>query len=330
MKRILFVSSSDRLAAPVLELLRSSGHDASFVRTPHEANEWLREERPDILIVDHDPLTADRTGVSPLLAVQQRWRAQGEPHLLVLARAGDSQHVRALFEQLRLTNFLAVSEEERVDPTELSVTVEKILGRDIFGIEQYLGGAASEFSVKVSRSAVKADVIEQAEAFAREAGCHPRIAEQVGSAVDELLSNAVYNAPTDEHGRRRYAHYPRHIPIELAPDEPVTLRLASDGHRLCISARDPFGSLEPGCAIDYLVKCLGKGANQIDSKAGGAGLGLFYLFNVFNSFILNISPGRATEVVGLVEITRSFRQHAGRRKSFNIFVAEDAHGLQAR
>ena len=100
----------------------------------------------------------------------------------------------------------------------------------------------------------------------------------------------------------------------------VTLRFGADGKRLGISVSDPFGSLDPQRVLDYLSKCLRRGEDQIDRKEGGAGLGLYMMFDFVTHLVVNIQRGSRTEFVGLADITSSFRDLVGRAKSFNLFV----------
>lgn len=87
-----------------------------------------------------------------------------------------------------------------------------------------------------------------------------------------------------------------------------------------ISITDPFGGLTSEQFRRYIGKGLRRGADQIDDKAGGAGLGLYFLFERLNSLVLNVAPGRCTELIGLIDITGSFRAAVAAPKSLNVFV----------
>ncbi len=303
-------------------MLRSAGHNVIEVDTAQDARRWLRIHRADMGIIDLG--TTASGGVEELREVigmlGDRTNAVSRTEVLLLARPERDAQMRALFDEHRLRNFIAVGADEALDPVEVSVTVAKILSNDIFGAERYLSRVTGEQVFNIRSSTMKESVITAAEEFATTSGCNPRISQQVATAVDELITNAVYNAPVDEMGKPRFAHVDRTVPVELEASEEVCLRLICDGHRIGVSARDPFGSLTPERVLEYLAKCYLRGDSQVDAKEGGAGLGLYFLFNLLNSFILNISPGRATEVIGLFTITKSFKTFAKRPKSFNIFV----------
>ena len=321
--RILFLSNDDRVARPAIHLLASGGHVVDRVQTANEARGWLRQHRADLTIVDlGDPEGTSRNEFAAFSEALRTRTSRSSTKLLMLARTRDRQDIRPLFEERNLTNFLAVDPSGVVDPVELGVTVAKILSKDIFGIERYVASDAVFRAITVTCSDQKQKVIDAAEAFAVEARCGPRLANQIGIAIDEMVTNAVYNAPVDSEGKHRFSHLPRTSRVELGESEEVIVHLAADARRLCVSVRDPFGSLKPELVLAYMTKCFGGGDDQVDEKEGGAGLGLYYLLNLVQGFVLNIDPGQATEMIGLFSVSRTFRTHAQRGKSFNLFVAE--------
>jgi hypothetical protein len=314
-RQILIVSSSAPLARAAADVLRQH-HAVEEVRSAQEASAWLGEHRADLAVVEVD-LRELAQGKAPpeLLSMTER---TGTP-MLALIRCHEDAPLKVLLERSVLPNFIA-AQEGQLDPFELSVTVAKLFGQDIFGLEQYLAEGASWKEFTVTDSSEREPLIRTAHDFALTAGCHPRVAERVSLAADELLSNAIYNAPADG-GQPRFAAFPRTMRVTLEPGEVVRFRLGTDGKRLAVAATDPFGSLSPATVLHYLAKCFAGGEDQIDEKPGGAGLGLYSLFNLLHHFVINIEPGRRTEAIGLLEVSRSYRRFAARPKSLNIFVS---------
>ena len=87
---------------------------------------------------------------------------------------------------------------------------------------------------------------------------------------------------------------------------------------------DAFGSIEVPTVLRYLAKCLRRGSDQVDEKAGGAGLGLFYVFDALGHFIVNLEAGVKTEMIGILDLQARYKDFSERPKSFNVFV----HGKQ--
>jgi hypothetical protein len=219
-----------------------------------------------------------------------------------------------------LTNLVAKNNAE-VDPEELIVTTRKIVNRDIFGLEKYFIWGVEPRSIRITKSTEKAAVVTAAEEYAKNLGVNARFVSHFCSVADEFVTNAVYNAPRDKDGKHRFAHISRTEEVELSAGEDVEVKFCCDGRRLGISTADPFGSLHLERLLDYLAKCLRKGSDQVDEKEGGAGLGFYYIFDSLSHFVVNIAPGKRTEMIGIIDIRGTYRDFSARHKSFNVFTA---------
>jgi hypothetical protein len=316
------MSDDDRVLRPTLHILRSLGAEIAVVCGPEEALTWLRIHRADLAVVE----LAGAAPTSAFTELVEGIRApdwSGNPKFLALVRSRGTERLRALFER-SMSNFLGVGDEGELDPGELTATVRKILSGDVFGLDKYMAPGARTLRFEVLSSRQKVEVILAAEAFAVEAGCHRQVAEGFATAIDEALTNALYNAPVNGDGRPLYAHHPRTVPVDLGPSLVVRIELASDGRRLGMASIDPFGSLSPAVVLDYLSRCFAQRAYAPLDASGGAGLGLYQLFHLVQHFVINVAPGRRTEVIGLLEIGPSFKRFAMKPKSFNLFVSEAA------
>jgi hypothetical protein len=125
----------------------------------------------------------------------------------------------------------------------------------------------------------------------------------ISSIADELLTNAIYDAPTDASGRHKFAHVDRRSKVSLAADEDVLLAFGSDGYTLAISVIDPFGSLPIDRIRERLLSCMN--SQEIEDKAGGAGLGLYSVLKQCDELIINIEPGKRTEVIAFIDLART-------------------------
>jgi len=268
-----------------------------------------------LLLVNHDALTpVDRA------ALKELGRHGGaKPRLLFFSRASSGRTFEAFgdLEEFHAFGNL-LGRDDVVDADELIVTLQKILRADPFGLEKYFAWGVERVTLELTSSADRARAISAAETYASGLGLNPRLVSQFGSVVDELVTNAFYDAPVDASGKPRYAHYDRRIDVTLEKDEHIRLTFCCDGRTLGISTSDPFGSLRRDQILASLSRCFRKGVDQIDDKEGGAGLGLYVVFNALSQFIVNLQEGVQTEVIGLMDI-RS-RDAATRAKSLHIFT----------
>jgi hypothetical protein len=311
-RRVVVVDADDEQQARVAQALRPLALEVVL----HGAlGDLPAYDDYDLLIVNYDSVAGDRaTLVHDLSALR------GRAPLLVLSAGRCREDFVELFGNHALTNLLA--RDAHTDERELIVTTEKILRREVFGIERYFVPGVEAVSTTAVGSADKGRILDEAEAYAKRLGIRPRFVELFCAVTDELVTNALFNAPVDADGRRRYAHLSRADDVVLAGGERVEVRLCCDGRRLGVAAIDPFGSITQERVLDYLAKCFRKGADQMDRKQGGAGLGLYYAFESLSHFVVNICPGRRTEMIGLIDIHGSYRDFVGKSKSFNMFVSD--------
>ena len=132
---------------------------------------------------------------------------------------------------------------------ELLATVQKLLKRDVFGLDKYLTWAADVRSYTLE-DALDRDVAVSE--LAREVvamGLPDRVGSLVSVIADELLANAIYAAPVDDNGERIHAADRREQPRSLRGRDVVTLRWATDARYLALEIRDRWGSIDPAaCA----------------------------------------------------------------------------------
>jgi hypothetical protein len=145
----------------------------------------------------------------------------------------------------------------------------------------------------------------------------------IETIVDEVVTNAIYNAPRDENGKAKYAKLSRRETVVLDDHEVGELQFACDGDYIAISQIDPFGSLTQDTVVTYLNRCLVKGPEQFSEASGGAGIGLFRVFQSLSKFVVNIDPGKKTEVIALIDLRLSMKRFRQAAKSFHIFVTDN-------
>ena len=206
-----------------------------------------------------------------------------------------------------------------VDPAELVVTCEKILRRDLFGLDKYLAGFGIERPVRVVRHASERDglLVELTEAV-RALGAGRRVVESVGLVGDELVTNAVYNAPRGADGQPRYAHVDRREKVALEPGEEVEVQFGSDGRTFGLSITDRFGALDPATLRRGIERCLTQ-ANPIEHKPGGAGIGLYAALCHADQLVLNLARGRRTELIALWGLARKSGGRGAGFASLHVF-----------
>lgn len=143
-----------------------------------------------------------------------------------------------------------------------------------------------------------------------------RLGELVGELAHELIMNAMYDAPVDERGVAKFAA-DRKAEIRLAERERPIVRVGSDGTRLILQVRDPFGRLERRHVVDGLAR--GFASGELDREHGGAGLGMIVCHNASAALVFDVARGQHTEVTALFELDQNLRDLRTQAKSLHVW-----------
>jgi hypothetical protein len=178
----------------------------------------------------------------------------------------------------------------------VATTVHKFVTGDLFGIEKYLPPGTPVHLTRLREYKGRTAAIDEVLAYAEKVGVRRQVRSAIGSVCEELLMNALYDAPVDEHGNAIFAEVEIKARLEQLSPRPVSIRYAATETGFAVSVRDRFGRLDKATVLRYIDKCL-TSTQQIDRKTYGAGLGIYLITNAATQFILNVAPGMATEVV---------------------------------
>jgi hypothetical protein len=214
---------------------------------------------------------------------------------------------------------------EMIDETELIVTCQKLFNEDIFGIEKYLPSWAIKiYEHKIKSTEQKRQIIDELEEYLLRIDCFDAVKNAVLLVADELIMNAIFNAPRDIEGNPKYADLDRADRLDLEPNETVTFRYACDGKNIALSVKDQFGSLDRDVILEYLKRGFrDEGPAEIEEdRKGGAGLGLYLVFSSITQLTFNIHAGVSTEVIAMFYARSGGRAFKASGRSLNLFVLQ--------
>lgn len=203
---------------------------------------------------------------------------------------------------------------------DLAVTLQKIIRSDLFGIEKYLSPQADIQSRVITGSADRDTSNKAVSDWVEACGLGKNISRLASGICEEMLMNAIYDAPVAG-GRTHYEAMDRREKRNLAEDEWATLKFGCDGRIFAISIQDPFGAFARDRWFSYLRKVLKRNDTEqlIDTKKGGAGLGLFKMLYSSHGVICNVDPGKITEVIVLIAINSPVRDFVHMPRSIHYF-----------
>jgi len=216
----------------------------------------------------------------------------------------DRAHVTVVTPRAALADLTTYLADDRVNHVVVGeeldhgvfVTAQKLLTGDIFGIEKYLPVGTPVHYARLRDFEGRGRAIDTVLQFAEENRMRRQVRTAIGQVCEELLMNALYDAPVDEAGTPIFANIDPHDRRDLATPRPVSIRYAATDTSFAVAVRDRFGRLAKNTILAYIDKCIHQ-PNQIDRKTYGAGLGLYLVANAAASYVVNVAHGIATEVV---------------------------------
>lgn len=199
---------------------------------------------------------------------------------------------------------------------ELLWILRRLLTGETPGLGTLLAWGYTGFKEQIFTSEQRDACVEGVVRFCEKMNTPGRVAEMFGELAHEMLMNAMYDAPVDASGRRKYAA-DRKARIVLEPREAATIRCASDGMRMLISVMDPFGLLPRGAIFSGIARGLKGG--EMDTSHGGAGLGMLYIYRSSAIAIFDVVKGQSTQVTCVFEIDTNQREFRNLPRSVHYF-----------
>ena len=234
--------------------------------------------------------------------------------IVILGDTIEDDDVVALLRRHRLDHVIA--DADTPDEVELFVTSAKLLSGDIFGMEKYLAWGARIRELEVTGYEEKRIALLTVAEHARRVGARRPVVAKIESVTDELLMNAMYDAPAIRRGERPHARSPG-----AEAEGTALLRYGCDSRYFAVSVLDQYGELQKEAILDHLSRARAeRGRPRRDDPNGGAGLGLYFILSSVTRFIANIRPGHLTEVVCLFDLRQSGRETDGCARSLHVFI----------
>lgn len=235
--------------------------------------------------------------------------------LIVMGASLEDDHVVDSMRRDRWNHVIRDADDP--DDDELVVTSVKLFSGDIFGLEKYLAWGVKVSSASIRTYEAKREALLAVTGSARDAGVRRPTIARIESVVDELLMNAMYDAPAVATGTAPTP--PSRISDQVGESE-ACLRWASDGRYFAVSVEDRYGALAKDVILDHLQRARQeRGRPRASQQPGGAGLGLYFILSSVTRFIANVDPGRRTEVVCLFDLKQGGRDADACARSLHVF-----------
>jgi CRP-like cAMP-binding protein len=306
-KRVLFLEPTKKQQITIKSAMGGTGVDLQIASSIEEAQGLFQEKTPDVIFCEET--------LADFLYWTQEQKFTGPLILL--------QSLNFNFELLQKTDFvqnvISRDPEDRAGTVKsLLTSLTKILHGDYFGPEKYLAWGTEIKSQTIKKSDDRQPMNDGMQAYFKSMGIRGSLMDRVQVAAEEMMMNAVYDAPQDATGKAKYNHLPRSTPVDLHEGEYPSLKYGSDGNMLAISVTDPFGAINRSLIAKYIKSCIDGAAGTLNTGKGGAGRGLHQILESCDFTIFNVHAGKQTEVIGLFDIEASI-QKKDTRPRFQFF-----------
>lgn len=208
----------------------------------------------------------------------------------------------------------------------ISQVLAKVLSRFTaekpFGLETYFDSSAKFQSVTLKNSKEKSAVVEAVQEFLERWGMNSRASVAISGAIDEMMMNAIFDAPADELGRPLYLTTPRSTLLALDGKNEVEVRFGHNEDVFAMSVIDQHGSIDRQKLMSSLAKNFQSEDFKIKASVAGAGLGLAHSFAHCAGSVFVCEPGVRSEVIFFYKRTNSFKEFRERGRFFGTFFSQ--------
>ncbi len=303
---ILIVHPDRKTQRIVQRILGVTGYRIEVADDLEQGIRLLQHISPRLVVVDVSALSSP--SAAPFFAAARARRAEA---CMMLLGANTLEQIPHILELGAITNLLV--HPMPVLAEELTITAHKLVRNDLFGAEKYLLWGTQLHEVEVTRSTQRPKIVADLSEAVRARGQSARVASMAMLVADELISNAVHNAPCDADGHHYRSEVARDTDLELDARHQVRLRWGCDARYVAIEVNDHFGSLDRGTILRSLAK------QNVRESGGGAGMGVALSYRSCDHLVFNLAPGKKTEIIALIDVRYSPSERIP-ASSFNVFV----------
>ncbi len=241
-------------------------------------------------------------------------RQHGEK-IILLSELSDEHNILNYIAKYPINHLIGINGNNVI--LELENTINKILSSQIWGLKQYMHPMTQITTEGISDSRQIDGVIQKALGKIDYSAYFESPLNYLQVMSNELLTNALYNGIAHRNIINVKEGIDRKKEVFLKGSEHILFSVAADEFAVGISVQDSFGKLDRDKVVASLKRSFIEKTAQ--EKEGGAGLGLYMIFNHSNQFILNTKKNKRTEVIAIIDSNRRFKKYRERITSFHYY-----------
>lgn len=291
--RVLLVEPDKKQQLPIRMALGGTGVQLDIAHDSQTGFAYLNENKYDIVL-------AEEACVDVLKEVQDKKLSKFG---VLLTSKNVQGNLRILESNRFVENIISREAEDKNATIRYVLTaLSKLLNNDLFGVEKYLTWGVEVQARTVSKSSQRETLREDVFNYFKKMGVRNSVLDRVNTVAEEMLMNAIYDAPVDSTGKSLYNHLSRKEEVRLDTHHQSQLFFGSDGVLLAVGVRDPFGGLTKDIVVNYLLTCYSGSPGSLNEGKGGAGRGLHQIIENADLTVFNVKRGIRTEVICLFNV----------------------------
>ena len=179
---------------------------------------------------------------------------------------------------------------------------------------------AKEVKIKLTHSDDRPKALKGVENLLAQKKFNERAIHMILQALDELILNAIFDAPMDDKGRTYRKANPRNSELLLFDREEVEVGIVLNENSFLLRVLDHFGSFSKDRALKIIQKDYASMGYKADANTQSAGLGLHEITGSGLGFLIDVRPGKYTEAVLAFPHFKSFKDMRNSFRSFSIMI----------
>jgi hypothetical protein len=313
---LCLVSSNFEDAAFAAEVCNSSGLEFKRFDQVEQAADWAAKGEAAALFVDIRDADAFERVNQAIKKASTSPKYSLNPEAIYLLTALTIEEAPYLISGPSFFNYVLRNYKDPKEAGRLYGRILKaVLAAETLNLSNLLGENAQVESIKPKTSGEKGQSIEHVLKFLGEVKFHPRIATKIAGAADELLMNAIFDAPASAEGGSPSPGHPSDIALEGRRE--IDMQVGYDGVYAAVLVSDHFGSLDASHLLEKLTKNYVASEYRPTPGAGRAGLGIFTVFHSGGSLFYLVKKTRRTDALVFFRNTETFREF---REQFRFFT----------
>ncbi len=203
--------------------------------------------------------------------------------------------------------------------TPAELMMEKLISAafnpNILGLKHFFPAQAPTQKLTLKKASHRAAAVNAIEAFFEKMGVKARLASRVAQATDELLMNAIFNAPHNKQGQPIRRLLKRSSEVEFGKNDVVKLETMATEEYFGVCVTDLYGTLTRDIVFRLLSKNYRSNEYTPPSDQPGAGLGINGIVEMGLSYAVICKPGVRTDAMIFFPRTQNHKKF---RESFQF------------